>query len=153
MTQRSETVILAEEVEQFMRRTAAERGLSYTSLRTVLYSRWLSTPAFDDDEIEALNRALCCQQAGDNNGYRIACLDYLKAHCGLEIGDRAILNGFSRARTLVVEDYYLELDETDLFKNSKAWFVGTCDSAPGLTKHGQPVYAGASKTYFPKEPS
>lgn len=137
---------LAKDVENFMRNEASKRGLSYISLRAQLFGKWLVTTAFEDNEIESLNRALHCKQAQDDAGYRTACLDFLKLRHGAELGDQVNLHGFPMARDVTLEDYYIEFDEADMLGKSVACFIGPCRGMPALTQHRQPLSANAVRT-------
>lgn len=141
----------AQDVEQFMRRVAAERGLSYTSLRGNLATSWFLQPSFDADELEILEQALQFLKAGDSAGFRSAGLSFLEARHGAKIGDQVNLHGFSRARDVIIEDFYLELDETDLLSKSKAVFVGPClRGRPSNTRHEQALHETAVVSLHPR---
>jgi hypothetical protein len=140
---------LAQDVEKFMRRTAAERGVSYTALRGHLAFAWFGQPCFDDDEIQLLQQAQLCQNAGDAAGFRAAGLAFLMARHGAQIGDLVNLHGFSYARNVTIEDFYLELDETDLH-NSKAVFIGPCLGDNPETRHVQAVHKTAVRSQHAK---
>lgn len=152
MEERDALECAADALDSLLRRECAAQGLEYSAVRGRLQFRWMrenlnnrieATRETEAPFTEILVRALRCQRGRDSTGYRLACLEWLKARHGVQPGDTVVLGGWSKPRTVRVEDFTIALAEDNLSQHSFLWFEGPCLShrvhGSNPESHGQAI--------------
>jgi hypothetical protein len=125
----------AVEMENLLQRRCAERGFEFEQVRHELKFKWyLEEATLRAEQTRAKNapleailaRALAFRKQGDQAGYHAACQDWLLAKHGVKIGDTVRLGGYMKERTILIEDFEINLKEENQSVGGSAHFTGPC---------------------------
>lgn len=126
------------ETEQLLERcvqAGADYEEAFWTLNMQIVLRGLDASAKREAKKEApfvalLEKAYNCQQAGDQAGHRDACLAWLKAKHGVEIGDVVDVYGWAQPREILIDDFIINWSPDSSLMNGFMWLTGPTSHAP-----------------------
>lgn len=124
-------------LEAAMKTLCAAEGLDYKDVKNSLSLQWAIDAAKASKEATKLRdapfaaillKALAAKREGDEAAYIAACLEWLYKKHGVALGDFVTLGGWAKPRTILLEKFYINVNEDDPVGSSFLWFEGDCHS-------------------------
>lgn len=152
MTDEQLEAFVTVEIERILQR-CVEAGVTYdqafTELNWQTTLRGMRKSAEREKVKEApftahLQTAYDCEMAGDSAGHRAACLAWLQAKHGVQLGDTVLVWGWDVPREILLDDFIINFEKDESLSNGFMWFTGPTSHTP---KGKPPERQGQSMDY------